>query len=396
MKSTLADNKQLFNVKAIAAAGLTPEAIPEGQLGIIDVSTGMTVKPANFAALPKEISLISKLGGRVYYSFDVIKKENIRNAVKQDYKEPEINIWSTTVKSCNCMEGVMLVLNIDEASLIDRDGLTWTHRDFIVEVAPQELKCYCDCSGKNPEYENNVLTKVLVEKIEAVKSPFYEAEARIDLTGVTSGAGAPPTSGEEGDVYLRNGATAPGLYANDGTVWVLVGDVNGIITDMEAFVETFKGINTDEDSEKKGPLLELVIKGKQQEAPDYHDIEVNYTSPRGVRLNPALLIDGLTATKFVEEQELAFELNSGYDLRAEEWENFNYYTNLNYYTRLSCGLPNPKMVYQFENDMHYNVVNFEFFTDKVERNNGDKRLFGVLLAASETSVYNDLQSIFIE
>ena len=49
MKSTLADNKQLFNVKAIAAAGLAPTAIPDGQFGVLDEATGLTVETEKFA-----------------------------------------------------------------------------------------------------------------------------------------------------------------------------------------------------------------------------------------------------------------------------------------------------------------------------------------------------------
>lgn len=395
MKSTLADNKQLFNVKAIAVAGLTPTAIPEGQLGVIDEATGLTVVPANLTALPDKFVFVSKLNGKVYYSFDTIEKAKIKNKIAKPYVAPQINIWKTTIESCNCINGVQLTLNIDEASLIQRDGLTWTHRDLFVEVAPQELKCFCDCSGKNPTYENNVLTMLLVKKVNDVQSAFYEAEAGISTTGVATGTAVPPATGQvKGDLYIRTGATAPGLYVYDGTAWVLVGTVTGTLTNVEVFVESTKDKNTDGDDINDGPMLELVIKGKVQPAPTYHDLEVNYVYPRGVKLNPALTIDGKKSTTFTQIQALVYELGAGYDMRAEEWENFNNYTNLNHYTRLSDGIQNPEMKYQFENNTNYNTITFEFYTDKVEINNGDKRLFGVLLGTSVTGVFNSLKAMF--
>lgn len=394
MNSTLADVKQLFNVKAIATAGLAPEAIPANTLGVIDDSTGLTVQPANFAALPEKFRIISKLNGKNYYSFDVIEKSKIKNAVEQEYQAAQVNVWETTLESCNCINGVQLVINIDEASLMQRDGLTWTHRDFVVEVSPEELKCYCNCDGQKATYENNVLTMLLVNKIQSSESPFYEAMAKIDVTGIDTGTGVPPASNQEvGDVYIRTGATDPGTYVYDGTNWVLVGDDAGMITDIEAFVEGTKDINTDDDPDNDGPLLTLVLQGKDMTAGNYKDLDVNYVYPRGVKLTPALSVDGKFNTVFTQTQPLVYELGAGYDLRAEEWDNMNYYTTLNFYPQLSDGIANGDLTYQFENNQNYNVVNFEFMTDKVERNDGDKRLFGVMLATTDSGVFTSLKNM---
>lgn len=393
MKSTLADNKQLFNVKAIATVGLTPDAIPDNTLGVIDESTNLTVVPGNFAALPDKFRFVAKMNGKVYYSFDVIEKAKIQNKIAKDYKAEAVNIWETTIESCNCIDGVQLVLNIDEASLIATDGLTWTHRDFVVEVSPQELKCFCSCDGQKGTYENNVLTMLLVDKINKSESPFYEAEASLDISGIDTGSTLPVSDQAQADLFLKTDTDA-GLYIYDGSTWVLIGTSAGVITDMTTFVEVNKDNNTDDDPSNDGPLLTLVIKGKPQPAPNYNDLEVNYIYPRGVKLNPGLSIDGKFNTVFTETQGLSYEIGAGYDLRAEEWENMNYYTNLNYYPRLSDGIAAPGLVYQFENGVNYNTVTFEFFTDKVEKNNGDKRLFGVLLGTSVGGVYASLKNMF--
>ena len=92
---------------------------------------------------------------------------------------------------------------------------------------------------------------------------------------------------------------------------------------------------------------------------------------------------------------MAYEIGAGYDLRAEEWENMNYYTNLNGFAQLSDGLPSGLVKYQFENATNYDTLTFEFYTDKVERNNGDKRLFGVLLGVKDgNAVFATLKTIF--
>lgn len=392
MKSTLADNKQLFNVKAIAAAGLAPDAIPEGQFGILDESTGLTVVPASFVAMPNRFQFVSKLGGKIYFSFDVIEKDKVKNRIAKDYVSQQINIWKTTVQSCKCIDGVQLNLNIDEASLMQRDGLTWTHRDFVVIVSPQELACYCNCLGEKLVYENNVLTMLLARKVNSNNSPFYEAEVQVSITGIATG-GTFPASPVKGDLYIKTGAGA-GLNVYNGTAWVVVGTATGTLTNVQAYVDAAKDRNVDDDETNDGPLLDLIIKGKLQVGNIYRDLDVNYVSPRGVKLDPALTIDGETATVFTKLQSLRYEIGAGYDLRAEEWENMNYYTTLNYYTRLSDGIQSADLTYQFENSTNYNTVTFEFFTDKVEKNNGDKRLFGILLGTSVSGVYTSLKSMF--
>lgn len=391
MKSTLADIKQLFNVKAIATAGLTPTAIPNNTLGIVDEATNLTVVPANFAALPPKFKIIAKLNGVVYYSFDDIEKSKLKNLVAKAYTAPVNDIWETTIESCKCIETVLLNIGLDEASLIQRDGLTWTHRDSIVEVSPQELKCFCNCDGQREVYENNVLTMLLAQKINTSESPFYEAQVKADITGVATGASFPGTP-VAGDLFIKTGASA-GLNMYNGTAWVIMGNATGTLTDVSAFVEAYKTVNTDEDPDNDGPLLKLVLIGKTLDYGNYNDLEVNYVYPRGTRITPSLSVDG-KGIEFTNTQTAVFEIGAGYDLRAEEWDNMNHYTNMNYYPRLSDGIQAKNLTYQFENGTNYNTVTFEFFTDKVERNNGDKRLFGVLLGTSDTTVFNSLKAMF--
>lgn len=350
MKSTLADNKQLFNVKALAAAGLDPNAMPDGQFGIVDASTGLTVVPAFFNALPAKFLFVSKLDGKVYYSFDEIEKATIKNKIAKDYTAPKQNIWKGEVGGgCGCINGATLTVNIEDMSLIMRDGLTWTHRDMFYQVAPEEINCFCDDGTKNPVYENNVLTMLLAQKVNESNSPFYYAE--VENAGV-------------------------------------------VVGDVPAFVKANKAVNTDANAANDGAKLTLVLKSKVLPTPAFDTFNATYLYTRGTRIVPALAVDG-TAIKFTETQAMAYEIGAGYDLRAEEWENMNYYTNLNGFAQLSDGLPSGLVKYQFENATNYDTLTFEFYTDKVERNNGDKRLFGVLLGVKDgNAAFATLKTIF--
>lgn len=398
MKNTLAVNKQLFNVKNIAYS-TNVDNLTEGQFGIF--ADGSETSIADGASLPEAFRLVSMVGGKMYYSFDTISKAAMSNTVSDDYQAEQVNIWETTIENCSCIKDLLLRINIDERTLEMRDGLTWAHSDFVVQLTTKELECLCDSDG-NQVYENNVLTGLVANKVNDMDSPFYEAEVTVDVTGVTVYA----------DAAARDTATIPGavkgdlaiitdvaaLTQFDGTAYVVVGTSAGLITDVEAFSENNKDINTDADQNNDGLKLQLVIKGKVQDPGLYRDLEVNYVYPRGVRIKPALIIDGYSgngATVFTETQAVAYERNAGYDLRAEEFDNMNYYTDLNYYPQLTDGIAGPDLVFQFENGKNYDVVNFEFVTDKVNKNDGDKRLFGVLLAAEAGSDQaTDLKAIF--
>ena len=104
MKSNIADNRQLFNAKAMATAGLTVDAIPDNTLGIIDVSTGLTVIPANFAAYPDKTRIVGKVGGQTYFSLAEIEKASIERKNKLPYVAPQTEVWTGTIENCKCTE----------------------------------------------------------------------------------------------------------------------------------------------------------------------------------------------------------------------------------------------------------------------------------------------------
>lgn len=354
MKHTIAQNKQLFNVKAIADS-VDLENLVDGQFGVFPVDSNVSVPAATaFAALPEEFRIISKLGGKVYTSFDTIKKSEMRHFQSKAYQAEAVNIWEGIVEHCECITSAVVRIGIEEEALIRRDGLSWADTDNNVVSAPKELTCVCDCTGK-PVYDNHIMTREIFTKINDLDSPYYLARVRT-----------------EGGTVLADLAA------------------------IQAFIDANEAVNTDDDDLNDSEKLVLIIEGKPAGTPDYRDLDVNHIFPRGAKLFPAITInDGTSCIELTETQELQYELGAGADVRAEEFECMSLYTNLNNYPQLHDGIASPNLVYQFENGAQYNTIDFEFYTEKVNRNDGDKRSFGVMLGTDDAGVFAALTNMFI-
>tara|TARA_R110000868_G_scaffold398185_2_gene671193 strand:- start:692 stop:1768 length:1077 start_codon:yes stop_codon:yes gene_type:complete len=357
MKNTLAQNKQLFNVKAIADS-TTLDNLVDGEFGVYaegsDTSQAATVA---FAALPEKFRFVAKLDGQVYYSFDTISKSSIKAANEQAYNAAAVNIWEGVVTSteCDAIATATLRISLDEESLMRERGLSWVNMDSTVVSAPNELTASCEVTG-NPVYANHLITRELFKQVNESESPFYIAKCKI-----TGGAD--------------------------------LADVAAI----DAHIATNKAANTDGVEGTDTATLTLILEAKPAVARNYKDLDVNYIFPRGVRLTPSVKLNGDAgpSIEFSETQEVTYELGAGADLRAEEFECMSLYTNLNNYPQLSDGIASGDLNFQFENGVDYSVVNFEFSTDKVNRNDGDKRNFNVLLATENAGVFTALKTMFI-
>lgn len=354
MKHTIAQNKQLFNVKAIANSK-TLDTLVDGEFGVFPVDSDTSLAAAAaYADLPNEFRIISRLDGQVYYSFDTIKKSEIRNFQSKAYQASEVNIWETVIEHCDCIKTALVKIGIEEDSLIRRDGLTWTDTDqSVVEGQTQGLTCKGDCTG-DEVYDNHVMTKAVYQKINSVNSPFYLAKVRVE-----------------------GGAELADLAA------------------IDAFIAAGKDVNTDEDEANNTAKLVLVIESKPATTRNYKDLDVNYIFPRGAKLFPSITLnDGETALEFTEVQEIQYELGAGADLRAEEFDCLSQYTTLNHYPQLHDGIASEGLIYQFENGKEYSTVDFEFYTEKVNKNDGDKRSFGVMLASETPAIFTTLEALF--
>lgn len=383
MKSTLANIRQLFNVENIVDNTKGPGGLLPGEMGFLEPGKTAFTGAATIAGMPDEFTIMLRgKNGELYRSFDTIKKENIKNARFTTCSDAKSEIWETVISCCSCMNIMKLDVGTSESQLIQEYGLSNMDSDFEVVVAPEEMKCYCNCDGTHKVYENNVMTMLFVTNAKK-DSPYYEVKAALDSADVPASGSAPSTP-SQADLWNDSGS----LKIYDGSAWVVVGTVPssgalsgyGVLTDPKTFVEVSEIINTDSNTSNDGPMLTLIVQSKNQTAPIYHDIELKYVYPRGVHLQPSLNSYGGCVNKFTKIQDLEYPIGDGYDLRASEWENMTFYTGLNYNPLVTENGQNPELNYQFENGKKYCVLDFEFTTDKVERNNGDKRLFGVTIA----------------
>ena len=349
MESTLADIKQLFNVKAIAYATKL-DALPDNSFAIYEEGSDTSVASTVTAnTLPEKIRFLAKVNGKLYYSFDTINKKDIINVKAVDYKAPVVNVWETTITAaqCACIEMLKIIVNIEDMRLLNRDGLTWQHRDFVIATTPEELACACEGGvDADPVAVNNKMTALLVKKVIDMDSEFYTAKA-------------------------------------------VKADGSAITGDLDTFVKTNL-------ADEAPVLIKLVLEGKPHAAAPYKDLDTDWVGVRGVGLKPIVEVNNgdVSAIKFTETQALVYEQGAGADLRKEEWDNMNYYTNLNYRTQMCDGLADPNLVYQFENGQNYKTVNFEFTTLNTERNSGRKRLFGVLLGTTDNTIFTQLKALF--
>lgn len=401
MKHTLAQNKQLFRVDAIADSK-TLDLLADGEFGVYAEGSDTSLPAATvWAGLPDRFRFVSKLNGEVYYSMDIIDKASISRAVSQDYTAPVVNIWEGTVASteCDCISTATIRINLDEESLMRERGLSWVNMDISVASSPSELTAACDCTG-NPTYDNHNISRELFNQVNNANSPFYLAKLRYDVTGLTTyaddaarDAAIPAPTG--GELVLNTADAAMQVYDIATTAWIDVASLTGYISDVDAFITGTAILNTDTTPATDTGMLILVIEGKPATTRDYKDLDVNYIFPRGVKLTPAVKINGNSgpSIEFTETQDVVYELGAGADLRATEFDCMSLYTNLNNYPQLSDGVASEDLVYQFVNGINYNVVNFEFATDKVNKNDGDKRSFAVMLATDDAGVYAALEAL---
>lgn len=356
MKHTLSYNRFLWNVRAIAEAGLTPEQVPDDTFAIIDVETDKTVSPLSFGDLPKKFRLMHRIGGQVFFGPDCIEKKNIVWAKEKEYTEGTVNKWEGVISHCDCINSVKLNIFMEDELLNRAMGLPWGVSDFYVEVAPEEFKCFCTC-GETGVYANNVMTMLLYKNILKKESPFYTAH-----------------------VETEDGAT-----------------VFKTLKEVQDFVEQSKAINTDKDQDNDGKKLKLVIEGKNHKRPRrFNPYNVHDIYPSGVKLLPSFDVNSGVISTFKELQTLAFEVGSGYDLVVEEHNNRSYFHNVGEYARNKHLVEFPD--YQFEESENYDTLTLEFDTPKTLRaGEADMKRFMLLLGSEQSlnaTVHKKLVKIF--
>lgn len=362
MQMTIANQIALFNVKNIVY-NTSLDNLAEGQFAI--VPAGSTVSIADtvrWATLPDAFMLFNKINGGIIKSPELIYKAGIvqKSKVVKVYQPEVTEVWEgITPQTCDCSKEILLKIYLQEDKITRRDGATWTSADTVYSVSPKALSCGCNCAGTGV-YDNHLLTRELYRQMLASPSDFYSVSVISEATGAAA-------------------------FAD--------------LAAVDTFIAANKAINTDADTTNDSPKLKLVLTGKPQGGKIHHDIEVKYTYPRGALLQPFYIVDGgLASLPFTKTRSLVFENGAGFDMREEEMRNMSYYTNLNHHFQLIDGTQDSNLTYQFENGKNYDVVNFEYDTDKVmQAGSADKKRMGILLGAETGSaVSTQLQGLFMQ
>lgn len=356
MKQTLSDNRLILNIKGLAPAGLSYPAIEDGHLGIIDVTTDKTVAPASFDELPAKFRLVHKFNGRMTYGFDCIEKKNLVWSRAQEHKPEVLNKWEGVIEHCNCIDSVKLSIFMQNDVLNRAVGMPWGTNDSFLEVAPQEMECYCSCNEAGT-YANNVMTMLFYKKALFANSPFYT------ITVETADGGQKFTS----------------------------------LKEVEDFVKANKEINVNKDSGDDGQKLKLVIEAKPLSQPtafNPYNRSVHY--PTGSSLLPAFEINGRTGIPFTEVTEAQYEIGHGLHLLEEEHDNKSYFSVIGSYPRTRDLVVFPE--YQFEASKKYDTLTFEWDSPKMKRaGEADKKRFLAVFGSEvgvRTEVHDKLKEIF--
>ena len=395
MESTLADVKYMFNVKAGAAAGLTPENIPNNTFGILNVATGLTIAISNSALAAGTYQIVSKVNNKTYMS-PVFKNTDILMPAKQPVVAGQGEKWEAVISCCSCIDVATLNVVINSPELTQQHGMTWTTRDSYTEVSPAEMKCHCSCDGKNPVYENFVMTILLHQKVLFENSPYYTSHVYIDADDIGDSQATAPATPTKGDIWEDTTGSGSVLKVYDGSDWVVFGTGTEITQNFAEFLEAVEEVNTDSNDANWMQKLTFEIESLYPAMPDYADLEAEYVYPRITTINPSIKIEGACVTKFTKTQNAIAARGEGVDLRAEEFDNMRYYTNLMRPLVNGTVFPSKELKYQFENQTTYDVINFEIESEKVERNGGKTRRIAVMLGVETgiANLYNYLATMF--
>lgn len=348
MITTLPYITQLFHVKKLASAGLTIDKIPEGELGIVDETTGKTV-----AALAdgKKFSFVKTFKGKPLYLIDSLEKKYISDVAVKKYQKEQVHKLKTTIDYCSCIHFVNLVINVSGNSVYEEKGKMDEVYTFS-QSSPMELECFCNCSGQQT-YANHLITLYLYKQILAMDSPYFTAK-----------------------ITKESGSEFNDLKA------------------VEEFIKTNKEKNTNDDSADDSERLSLIIEGLPQANKNTKVHERIANGP--LTISPAISLNNSHFIKFEVVQTPKAEIGAGLDLMLEEWENVNFYTDHNFYHEVENGILMEDIDYQFKKDGKYDTLTLQFDIEKTYRaGTNERKSFSLLLAADNgNGVIDTLQNLF--
>lgn len=349
MKQTLSLNRAVIRVDSIATGNVDNVLKQDNnnKTFFVDLSDGAAKETALDA-----MRVISRTNGKHYYSFEDILKKNIVKAVAKEYVAPVGEVWEATpmciCNKANTMLG--LEIGIESPYLESRDGMHWGHKDIFIEVNTNQCGVELDCK-KFGVHQNHLLVRAIYKNyLEGGQSEFYTMSIKHENNNL-----------------------------ND-------------LAAVDAWIKSQEAVNIDEEAENNSKPLTIVLTAKVEQGNLYAELENNYVYPRGTKLMPVFKVGDQVVATFTKKTDMKYEVGSGYDLRAEEFDVMSYHTNLNTYPKLSDGTASPELVYQIENNKNYHTVTVEYSTPKTLK--GEEKYFIITFATTETSILNKLKTIF--
>lgn len=362
MKPTLAVNRAILKVKGFKDNTKTIADVLDSTtdaFGVINKTRGTDYhKCVDTAPLPDFFQFHGKINGKVYTGLSIIDKKNIMYAKANDATDYVAEKWEYTPK-CKCENGkaaksYRLEVNLDSDIIESQSFRSWGHKDFFYAVDMSDCTPNDGSCEQLGVWRNHVLVLRIFKKyLERKNQLWYK------------------------------------MSINDGTT--TYGD-NDLAT-LETYIQTNKAVNTDANTTNNTPYLKIILEGDVTSA-IYRDIETKYFYPRGLSFKPFMFVDEGEGQMFTKVRSQKYGEGIGSDMRMLENQMMSLHTNLNYNKVLSDHMPDPNLVYQFENGKLYNTITIEYKVPKSLPTEYNTQIVILGIESTDTTTYTKLKTLF--
>jgi hypothetical protein len=290
---------------AYIAVGKTLDDLKSGSIAIFDADTNLSVSEANAEGSKRIYFALAAGEGeekKIIKSAD-IQVENIVSASVVGYSPAQAHIVDITVPQTECDKEYSLKVEFKNQKIYRNQGYTQFEQSFHVKTP------YCSDCIDCPQSDSNDLVLAFVKAINKNSKGFVVASA-VDATGA-------------------------------------------VVTDIQAYIDTNKAVNTDKvtTNDKK---LKLRLTSVPVPKTITGDINLAYFSSRETTLIISQGIGFNGQAKIETIQGVAYELGAGYDLRQREY-NQRGWSGSPYRTSEVTGLQYGSFDYKADPKANYNT-----------------------------------------
>lgn len=304
---------------ALLAAGGVVDDLAVGQLGVFDANTGLSVDETSDSVREFFLAVgLDRDGDATQDDINVSAGQYIQRngVVTYNFREhtaarPMILKVANYLAECGQTYGIRLEFRNQQ--IYRTQGFNQFTKIFTTKTED------CDGCEDCPKGDANEITLALVNEINLDKDQLVTAKA-VARQAVTTA------------VHGTSADIAAGADISDV-------DIQALITFNETAVDADK------------VFTDMVLTSNNLQVRNYCDVNLLYFHPRGVFIIPSL-VDGFKSRAIVtEEQELAFEEGSGYDIAQKEFHAAGDAQNKPYVVSDVTGVP----------------INYDQFADRNEK-----------------------------